>query len=95
MIIGDGHSFAAAVLLLKDGRLLAATASIHEASEIVSYGTIVVSATFYADSCEELFEALPSFAQALFGICLSLKFVDIQLVDACWCSLYRALVWKS
>lgn len=65
MLIGDGHSSAAAVLLLKDGRLLAATAFIDEASGLVNYGSIIVSATFYADTCEMLFDALPSFAQAM------------------------------
>lgn len=65
MLIADGHSSAAAVLLLKDGRLLAATAWIDEASGLVNYGSIIVSATFYADTCEMLFDALPSFAQAM------------------------------
>ena len=65
MLIGDGHSSAAAVLLLKDGRFLAATAFIDEASSLVNYGSMVVSATFYADTCEMLFDALPSFAQAV------------------------------
>ena len=64
MLIGDGHSSAAAVLLLKDGRFLAATARIDEASGLVNYGSVIVSATFYADTCEMLFDALPSFAQA-------------------------------
>lgn len=65
MLIGDGHSSAAAVLLLKDGRFLAATARIDEASGLVNYGSVIVSATFYADTCEMLFDALPSFAQAM------------------------------
>ena len=72
MLIGDGHSSAAAVLLLKDGRLLAATAFIDEASGLVNYGSIIVSATFYADTCEMLFDALPSFAQAASFLCFGM-----------------------
>lgn len=64
MIIGDGVSFAAAVLLLRDGRLLALTALIDEATRLSNFQTMITSATFYADTCEALVDALPSFAQA-------------------------------
>eukprot|EP00438_Fugacium_kawagutii_P007899 Skav203681 [mRNA] locus=scaffold259:98851:100235:+ [translate_table: standard] len=65
MIIGDGVSFAAAVLLLRDGRLLALTALIDEATRLSNFQTMITSATLYADTCEALFDALPSFAQAM------------------------------
>lgn len=109
MIIGDGHSKASAVLLLTDGRLLAVTSFIDEGSSLVQFDSIIVSGVYYAETCEELFHKLPSFAEAplvcsdqyiillQFAIQYSYCIIVIQFdVDRlCWVCVFSSLVLAS
>ena len=109
MIIGDGHSKASAVLLLTDGRLLALTSFIDEASSLVQFDSIIVSGVYYAETCEELFHKLPSFGEAplvcsdqyiillQFAIQYSYCIIVIQFdVDClCWVCVFSSLVLAS
>mmetsp|Transcript_72463 Transcript_72463/g.169741 ORF Transcript_72463/g.169741 Transcript_72463/m.169741 type:complete len:446 (+) Transcript_72463:90-1427(+) len=64
-MIGDGISRLAAVLLLSEGDLLAATARVHEADSWLGFSSCVFSASRRVPSWEALERELPDFAAAM------------------------------
>lgn len=64
-MIADGFGWLAAVLLLKNGELLATTVSVNEACHVIQYSSLVTSASLRAKSWEELLRLEPGFSEAM------------------------------